>query len=70
MIIYHLNIMKHLLQLVEEKFFYLKKNLLKANQMLKNLLNVKKFLEKRHKNISCHCSPCFTIKEGDIVIAG
>jgi small subunit ribosomal protein S11e len=33
---------------------------------------VKKYkrFEKRHKNIACHASPCFSIKEGDIVIAG
>jgi len=29
-----------------------------------------KRFEKRHKNISVHCSPCFTVKEGDILIAG
>ena len=26
--------------------------------------------EKRHKNVPCHCSPCFRVKDGDIVIAG
>jgi len=26
--------------------------------------------EKRHKNIPAHCSPCFTIKEGDIATVG
>ena len=26
--------------------------------------------EKRHKNIAAHCSPCFRIKEGDIVTIG
>lgn len=26
--------------------------------------------EKRHRNISCHCSPCFDVKEGDIVTIG
>ncbi|AFZ79158.1 40S ribosomal protein S17, putative [Theileria equi strain WA] len=26
--------------------------------------------EKRHKNIPCHCSPCFTVTSGDIVTAG
>jgi len=26
--------------------------------------------EKRHKNITAHCSPCFRIKEGDIVTVG
>jgi small subunit ribosomal protein S11e len=26
--------------------------------------------EKRHKNISAHCSPAFTIKEGDVVTIG
>ena len=33
---------------------------------------VKKYkrFETRHKNIACHASPCFSIKEGDIVIAG
>ena len=29
-----------------------------------------KRFEKRHKNIPCHLSPCFSCKEGDIVIAG
>ncbi len=29
-----------------------------------------KRFEKRHKNISVHLSPCFSIKEGDILIAG
>jgi small subunit ribosomal protein S11e len=29
-----------------------------------------KRFEKRHKNVSVHCSPCFTIREGDIVTAG
>lgn len=33
---------------------------------------VKKYrrFEKRHTNMSCHCSPCFTVKEGDIVTMG
>jgi len=33
---------------------------------------IKKYkrFEKRHKNIACHCSPCFRIKEGDIVTIG
>ncbi|XP_051912275.1 40S ribosomal protein S11-like [Hippocampus zosterae] len=33
---------------------------------------VKKYsrYEKRHRNIPVHCSPCFNIKEGDIVVAG
>ena len=26
--------------------------------------------EKRHKNITCHCSPAFRVKEGDIVTVG
>jgi len=26
--------------------------------------------EKRHTNISCHCSPAFRLKEGDIVTVG
>lgn len=26
--------------------------------------------EKRHRNISAHCSPCFDVKEGDIVTIG
>jgi len=26
--------------------------------------------EKRHKNISVHCSPAFNVKEGDVVTAG
>ena len=26
--------------------------------------------EKRHRNIPVHCSPCFRVKEGDIVTAG
>eukprot|EP00921_Rhytidocystis_pertsovi_P013619 GHVQ01022054.1.p1 GENE.GHVQ01022054.1~~GHVQ01022054.1.p1 ORF type:complete len:174 (+),score=19.22 GHVQ01022054.1:181-702(+) len=26
--------------------------------------------EKRHKNVSVHCSPCFEVKEGDIVTCG
>eukprot|EP00997_Jenningsia_sp_PLL12_P009032 NODE_5914_length_543_cov_80.578947_g5167_i0.p1 GENE.NODE_5914_length_543_cov_80.578947_g5167_i0~~NODE_5914_length_543_cov_80.578947_g5167_i0.p1 ORF type:complete len:160 (+),score=0.25 NODE_5914_length_543_cov_80.578947_g5167_i0:36-515(+) len=26
--------------------------------------------EKRHQNIAVHCSPCFRVKEGDIVIVG
>ena len=26
--------------------------------------------QKRHKNISAHCSPCFRVKEGDIVTVG
>merc|ERR1711896_70518 len=33
---------------------------------------IKKYhrFEKRHKNISVHCSPAFDVKEGDIVTAG
>jgi|Transcript_99957 small subunit ribosomal protein S11e len=33
---------------------------------------IKKYkrFEKRHKNIACHCSPCFRVKEGDIVTIG
>ena len=26
--------------------------------------------EKRHKNVSAHCSPCFKVKEGDVVTVG
>ena len=26
--------------------------------------------EKRHRNIPAHCSPCFDVKEGDIVTIG
>merc|ERR1712139_586009 len=26
--------------------------------------------EKRHKNVAAHCSPCFRVKEGDIVTVG
>lgn len=26
--------------------------------------------EKRHKNVPVHCSPCFDVKEGDIVTIG
>ena len=26
--------------------------------------------EKRHKNIPCHCSPCFRVNDGDQVIVG
>eukprot|EP00344_Euplotes_crassus_P003140 CAMPEP_0197013126 /NCGR_PEP_ID=MMETSP1380-20130617/65144_1 /TAXON_ID=5936 /ORGANISM="Euplotes crassus, Strain CT5" /LENGTH=153 /DNA_ID=CAMNT_0042437141 /DNA_START=39 /DNA_END=500 /DNA_ORIENTATION=- len=26
--------------------------------------------EKRHKNISAHCSPCFRVEQGDIVTVG
>jgi small subunit ribosomal protein S11e len=29
-----------------------------------------KRFEKRHKNISVRLSPCFSVKEGDILIAG
>ena len=29
-----------------------------------------KRFEKRHKNIPCHCSPCFRIQEGDFVTIG
>ena len=29
-----------------------------------------KRFEKRHKNISVNLSPCFSVKEGDILIAG
>merc|ERR1712025_1000915 len=33
---------------------------------------IKKYnrFEKRHKNVSVHLSPCFSCKEGDIVLAG
>eukprot|EP00339_Tiarina_fusa_P024412 CAMPEP_0117039182 /NCGR_PEP_ID=MMETSP0472-20121206/27524_1 /TAXON_ID=693140 ORGANISM="Tiarina fusus, Strain LIS" /NCGR_SAMPLE_ID=MMETSP0472 /ASSEMBLY_ACC=CAM_ASM_000603 /LENGTH=155 /DNA_ID=CAMNT_0004749619 /DNA_START=13 /DNA_END=480 /DNA_ORIENTATION=- len=33
---------------------------------------VKKYkrYEKRHTNISAHCSPCFRVNEGDIVVLG
>eukprot|EP01071_Lankesteria_metandrocarpae_P004999 Lankesteria_metandrocarpae@DN37_c0_g1_i2.p1 len=26
--------------------------------------------EKRHRNVAAHCSPCFEVKEGDIVTVG
>jgi len=29
-----------------------------------------KRFEKRHRNIPVHCSPAFSVKEGDIVIVG
>lgn len=33
---------------------------------------IKKYnrFEKRHKNVAVHCSPCFDVKEGDIITAG
>ena len=33
---------------------------------------IKKYnrFEKRHKNVSVHCSPCFEPKDGDIITAG
>merc|ERR1711941_178829 len=33
---------------------------------------VKKYnrFEKRHRNIPAHCSPCFRVKEGDIITIG
>lgn len=33
---------------------------------------VKKYkrFEKRHKNVAAHCSPCFRLKEGDVVTIG
>jgi len=33
---------------------------------------VKKYnrFEKRHKNLPAHCSPCFRVKEGDILTVG
>ena len=33
---------------------------------------IKKYnrFEKRHRNIPVHCSPCFRVKEGDIVTVG
>eukprot|EP00972_Heterocapsa_arctica_P026349 3879269-Heterocapsa_arctica.AAC.1 len=33
---------------------------------------IKKFnrFEKRHSNLAAHCSPCFEVKEGDIVTVG
>ena len=33
---------------------------------------IKKYnrFEKRHKNTAVHCSPCFDVKEGDIVTCG
>ncbi|MCL4160461.1 UNVERIFIED_CONTAM: hypothetical protein GTU68_053019, partial [Idotea baltica] len=33
---------------------------------------VKKYnrYEKRHRNLAAHCSPCFDLKEGDIVFVG
>lgn len=36
------------------------------------LVYVKKYqrYEKRHRNIPAHCSPCFRVKEGDIVTVG
>ncbi len=26
--------------------------------------------EKRHKNVAAHCSPCFRVKDGDVVTVG
>lgn len=26
--------------------------------------------EKRHTNVACHISPCFSVKEGDVVTVG
>merc|ERR1719359_2788350 len=33
---------------------------------------IKKYnrFEKRHRNVPVHCSPCFDVKEGDIITAG
>ena len=33
-------------------------------------VNKYKRFEKRHRNIPCHCSPCFRIQEGDFVTIG
>merc|ERR1719217_1466365 len=36
------------------------------------LMYVKKYrrYEKRHRNVAAHCSPAFTVKEGDVVTVG
>lgn len=55
------------------------KGMVISNKMRKTIIirrnylhYVKKYnrFEKRHKNIPCHCAPCFDVKEGDIVTVG
>ncbi|SBT79298.1 40S ribosomal protein S11, putative [Plasmodium malariae] len=60
-------------------FFFLNRGMVISNKMKRTIIirrnylhYVKKYnrFEKRHKNIPCHCSPCFEVKEGDIVTVG
>eukprot|EP00924_Labyrinthula_sp_SR-Ha-C_P006679 maker-scaffold_29-snap-gene-1.8-mRNA-1 protein AED:0.11 eAED:0.11 QI:0/0/0.5/1/1/1/2/901/166 len=55
------------------------KGLVVSNKMQRTIIMRRDYLhfvkkyrryEKRHTNISCHLSPCFSVKEGDVVTVG
>jgi small subunit ribosomal protein S11e len=47
----------------------MKKSVIVRRDYLHYVTKYKRF-EKRHKNIPCHCSPCFRVNEGDLVTIG
>nr|UXY88305.1 40S ribosomal protein S11 [Cryptomonas curvata] len=47
----------------------MKKSVIVRRDYLHYVTKYKRF-EKRHKNIACHCSPCFRVHEGDLVTIG
>ena len=47
----------------------MKKTVIVRRDYLHYVSKYKRF-EKRHKNIPCHCSPCFRVQEGDLVTIG
>mmetsp|Transcript_42596 Transcript_42596/g.85276 ORF Transcript_42596/g.85276 Transcript_42596/m.85276 type:complete len:115 (+) Transcript_42596:796-1140(+) len=47
----------------------MKRSLIVRRDYLHWIPKYKRF-EKRHRNIPCHCSPCFRVQEGDLVTIG
>nr|UXY87310.1 40S ribosomal protein S11 [Cryptomonas sp.] len=47
----------------------MKRSIIVRRDYLHYVSKYKRF-EKRHKNIPCHCSPCFRVQEGDLVTIG
>lgn len=47
----------------------MKRTIVVRRNYLKYVAKYNRF-EKRHKNVSVHCSPCFDVKEGDIITMG
>lgn len=65
-------VLSSLLKCIVQSSFGIPKRCSFSNDSRDYLHYVKKYnrYEKRHKNLAAHVSPCFRIKEGDVVTVG